>query len=100
MRDPHVQAAVLLVRSALHAVDEEGVATRDIAGAIGRHLALPVRSIAPEEALDHFGWLGGFFSLDVPASSTWTRKQLGWNPTHIKMIDDLEQGHYFRDRAA
>jgi nucleoside-diphosphate-sugar epimerase len=84
----------------LHAVDEEGVATRDIAGAIGRHLALPVRSVAPEEALDHFGWLGGFFSLDVPASSTWTRKQLGWNPTQIKLIDDLEQGHYFHDRAA
>jgi nucleoside-diphosphate-sugar epimerase len=84
----------------LHAIGDEGVPVRDIAGVIGRGLALPVTAVSPEKAADHFGWLGGFFSLDVAASSTWTRQQLGWQPTHIKLIEDLEQGHYFPDRAA
>jgi hypothetical protein len=73
---------------------------RDIAGAIGRHLTLPVTGVAPEKAFDHFGWLGGFFSLDVPASGTLTRELLGWRPTQQGLLDDLEQGHYFHDRAA
>ena len=84
----------------LHAVGDEGVPARDIAGAIGRHLTLPVTAVAPEKAFDHFGWLGGFFSLDVPASSTLTRELLGWQPTQQGLLEDLEQGHYFHDRAA
>jgi nucleoside-diphosphate-sugar epimerase len=81
----------------LHAVGDVGVPVREIADAIGRHLALPVAGIAPETAFDHFGWLGGFFSFDVPASSTLTRDLLGWQPTHLGLLDDLEQGHYFHE---
>jgi nucleoside-diphosphate-sugar epimerase len=84
----------------LHAIDDEGVPVRDIAGAIGRHLALPETTVPLEQAVDHFGWLGVFFSLDVPASSTLTRELLGWRPTRPGLLDDLEQGHYFHDRAA
>jgi len=84
----------------LHAVGDEGVSVRDIAGAIGRHLTLPVTGVAPEKAFDHFGWLGGFFSLDVPVSSTLTQELLGWQPTQQGLLEDLEEGHYFRDRAA
>jgi nucleoside-diphosphate-sugar epimerase len=84
----------------LHAVGDKGVPVRDIAGAIGRHLTLPVTAVAPEKAFDHFGWLGGFFSLDVPASSTLTQELLAWQPTQQGLLEDLEQGHYFHDRAA
>lgn len=84
----------------LHAVGDEGVPVRDIAGAIGRHLTLPVTAVAPERAFDHFGWLGGVFSLDVAASSTLTQERLGWQPTQQGLLEDLEQGHYFHDRAA
>jgi nucleoside-diphosphate-sugar epimerase len=84
----------------LHAIGDEGIPVRDIAGVIGRRLALPVTAISPDKAADHFGWLGGFFSLDAPASGTWTRQQFGWQPTHLTLIEDLEQGHYFHDRAA
>jgi nucleoside-diphosphate-sugar epimerase len=79
----------------LHVVGEEGIATRDIAEIIGRHLDVPVVAVPTEAAFDHFGWIGGFFALDVPASSTLTRQRLGWEPTHIGLVDDLEQGHYF-----
>ncbi|HEU4729385.1 MAG TPA: hypothetical protein VFT22_15895, partial [Kofleriaceae bacterium] len=81
--------------SVFHAVAEEGVPTRDIAHVIGRHLDLPVVSIAPEDAGEHFGWIGGFFAADIPASSALTRERLGWEPVHPGLIADLEAGHYF-----
>ena len=84
----------------LHAIGDEGVPVRDIAAVIGRHLALPVTSVAPESAAEHFGWLGMFFSLDVPASAAITRERFGWDPTRQGLLDDLEEGHYFHDRAA
>ncbi|AGB23765.1 nucleoside-diphosphate-sugar epimerase [Mycobacterium sp. JS623] len=84
----------------LHAIGDEGVPVRDIAAAIGRHLGVPVAAVPTEKALDHFGWLGTFFSLDVPASSVQTRELLGWQPTRLGLLDDLDEGHYFRERAA
>ena len=85
-----------------HGVAEEGVPTRDIAEVIGRHLGVPTASIAPEEAPEHFGWIGGFFAADVPASSALTRERLGWEPVEAGLIADLEAGHYFQaeQRAA
>ena len=80
----------------LHGVAEEGVASRNIAEVIGRKLGLPVESVPPEAASAHFGWLGRFFAIDQPASSATTQKSMGWNPTHPGLIDDLEEGHYFR----
>jgi nucleoside-diphosphate-sugar epimerase len=55
--------------SRLHAVGDEGVAFREIATTIGRHLDVPVRSIAPEDAVEHFGFLALLVSLDNPTSS-------------------------------
>jgi nucleoside-diphosphate-sugar epimerase len=74
-----------------HAVAEEGVKLRDISEVLGRRLKLPVKSIAPEEAFDYFGWLGIFAGFDVPASSALTKKRLGWQPTGPGMIADLER---------
>jgi nucleoside-diphosphate-sugar epimerase len=82
--------------STLHAVAEEGIAIRDIAEVIGRQLHLPVVSIAPEEAAEHFSWLANFLALDSPASSTLTRELMGWQPSHPGLIADLDQGHYFK----
>jgi nucleoside-diphosphate-sugar epimerase len=84
--------------SVLHGAAEEGVPVRAIAESIGRHLDLPAASIAPEDAGEHFGWLGGFLAIDVLASSALTRELLGWEPTRPGLIDDLAQGHYFRER--
>ena len=83
--------------STLHGVADEGVPIRDIAGVIGRHLGLPVVSIPPEDAAEHFTWLAGFLGIDSPASSALTQELLGWHPAHPRLIADLEQDHYFRD---
>lgn len=81
--------------STLHAVAEEGVAIRDVAEVIGRHLDVPVRAISAEDAGAHFTWLAGFLGADSPASSAPTRALLGWEPTHPGLLDDLDKGHYF-----
>ena len=81
--------------SRLHAVGDEGVPFREIAAVIGRHLNLPVVSIAPEQADAHFGFLGSLVSLDNPTSSLQTQELLGWKPTHPGLIEDLDEGHYF-----
>jgi len=81
--------------STLHAAAEEGVPIREIAEVIGRHLELPVVSISPEDAGEHFTWMGGFLALDAPASGELTRELLDWQPTHPGLIEDLDQGHYF-----
>jgi nucleoside-diphosphate-sugar epimerase len=74
-----------------HAVAEEGVTLRAIAEVLGRRLKVPVKSIAPEEAPAHFGWLAMFAGRDLPASSELTRRKLGWMPTGPGLIADLEQ---------
>jgi nucleoside-diphosphate-sugar epimerase len=85
--------------STLHAVADEGVPIREIAEVIGRHLDIPVVTIAPEEAGEHFSWLGHFIGLDSPASSVLTRELMRWEPTHAGLIADLDEGHYFRPAA-
>jgi nucleoside-diphosphate-sugar epimerase len=83
--------------SVLHAVADEGVPIRDIAEVIGRQLQVPVVSISPEDAGEHFGFLAAFLALDSPVSGALTRELMGWQPTHPGLIDDLNQGHYFND---
>jgi nucleoside-diphosphate-sugar epimerase len=72
-----------------NAVDEEGVAAKDIAAAIGRGLGVPTASLTPEQASAHFGWLAHFVSFDLPASSAWTRERLGWRPSGPSLLEDL-----------
>src|ERR1700689_1119622 len=60
--------------STLHAVADEGVPIRDIAEVISRHLNLPVVSISPGDAGEHFSWLAGFLATDAPASGALTRE--------------------------
>lgn len=95
----HVTDTVHLFRLALekgrhgaryHAVDEQGVAMRDIAEAIGARLNLPVRSIAPEAAADYFGPIAGLATLDLAASSDLTREALGWRPRGPSLLSDLQ----------
>jgi len=86
--------------STLHAIGDAGVPIREVAEVIGRHLGVPVRAITPDDAAAHFTWLANFIGVDSPASSALTREMLGWQPTNIGLIADLDQGHYFDTPAA
>jgi nucleoside-diphosphate-sugar epimerase len=78
-----------------NAVQEEGVSAREIAETIGKGLKVPAVSISPEKAGEHFGWFAHFAALDMPATSEWTRKTLGWVPTGPGLIEDLTNMKYF-----
>lgn len=78
-----------------HGVGDEGVAFRTIAETIAGHLGLQAISVTPEEASDHFGFLGLLVQLDNPTSSALTQERLHWRPQHPGLIDDLDEGHYF-----
>ena len=80
-----------------HAVAEEGVRFRDIAEVIGRRLSIPVVAKSPEEASEHFGWLGVFAGLDCPASSALTQERLRWRPVETTMLSDLERASNLED---
>lgn len=80
-----------------HAVAEEGVPLKDIAAAIGRGLNVPILSIAPEQAQEHFGFLGFFAGRDAHISSVQTRAKLGWNPTGPDLLTDLRNMRYTQD---
>ena len=91
----HARDAAALFRLALekapagsswHAVDDEGDAVVDMVAVIARRLGIGSESV-PAEA---FGPLGQIWALDQPASSAITREQLGWTPTHPKLLADLE----------
>ncbi len=84
----------------LHAVGDEAIPVREIAGTIGAGLGLPVTSIPLDSAPGHFGFLGAFFAVDCPASSALTQALLGWRPVQPGLIADLGQGHYFESAAA
>ena len=79
-----------------HAVADEGIAFRDIAGVIGKRLSLPVVSKTAEEAQEHFGWMSRFAASESSGSSLRTRELLGWEPKGPGLIADLDQPHYFK----
>ncbi len=77
------------------AAAEEGIAVREIAEIIGRHLGIPAESVPADRAADHFKGFP-FITLDLLMPETRTRESLGWEPVHPGLIADLEEGHYFR----
>ena len=83
-----------------HAVAEEGVPLRKIAEAIGRGLKVPTVSLSTEQAGEHFGWLAHFMGFDLPSSSALTQQRLGWRPTQIGLMDDLDQARDFEPENA
>jgi nucleoside-diphosphate-sugar epimerase len=94
----HVSDAARLYRLVLekgttglryNAVAEEGVSAKAIAEAIGTGLNVPVQSMTPEEAQEYFGWMIGFASANLIASSALTQERLGWRPSGVDLLTDL-----------
>jgi len=79
-----------------HASAEEAITVKSIAEAIGKQLSLPVKSVAPEAAAEHFGWFAHMAAIDCPSSSQWTREILNWQPAHSTLLADIENGIYTR----
>lgn len=78
-----------------HVVGDAGVTLKEIATVIGRKLGVPVRSVSAEDAPEQFGWMARFAQLDARASCELTQQWLGWAPTEIGLLEDMETGTYF-----
>lgn len=79
-----------------HAVAEEGVAFKEIAAVIGERLNVPVKSIAREEANNHFTWFTHFAEMDLNSSSEKTKEKLGWKPKQHGLLNDIDSLNYFK----
>lgn len=77
-----------------NAIGDTGIEVKKIAELIGKKLNKPAVSLSGEQMTKHFEWMSGFISFDSPATSFRTQEQLGWKPTHIGLLEDVEQ-HYF-----
>lgn len=76
-----------------NAVAEEGIPFKDIAGAIGKGLGLPVAGLVGEAVEKHFTWFAHFASLHCAASSA-KAAALGWRPKQIGLLNDLEENYF------
>jgi nucleoside-diphosphate-sugar epimerase len=83
-----------------HAAAEEGVPFKDIATTIGNGLKLPTVSVTGDDVAKHFDWFAGFAGMNLAASSAWTRKTLGWTPTHPGLLEDIADAGYCDPVAA
>ncbi|SDF87654.1 Nucleoside-diphosphate-sugar epimerase [Dyadobacter soli] len=81
----------------LHAAAEEGVPFREIAGAIGTGLGLPVVSKTGDAATAHFTWFEHFAAIGCVASSAKTRAALGWEATAPDLLTDIAAAGYLSD---
>ncbi|WP_313533620.1 SDR family oxidoreductase [Sphingobacterium athyrii] len=80
-----------------HAVAEEGIQLKKVAAEIAERLRIPLVSLNPEEAEQHFSWFTHFAKLDNQSSSARTRKALDWNPVHPTLLEDLKGSYYFSE---
>ncbi|HEY4289258.1 MAG TPA: SDR family oxidoreductase [Puia sp.] len=78
-----------------HGVGEQEITFKAIAEAIGKKLKIPVASLTPDEAAEHFGWFSRFAAIDCPASSQLTQQRLNWRPTHSTLLEDMAGNVYF-----
>ena len=99
----HRNDAAIILRLALekgtagatyHAVAEQGVSFKDITAVISKKLQLPVKGESPEEAAGDLGFLGHVIAMDNPTSSDHTQKELGWHPTQLGLLADIEANYF------
>ncbi|ANI90602.1 3-beta hydroxysteroid dehydrogenase [Arachidicoccus ginsenosidimutans] len=79
-----------------NAVGDTGIELKQIAELIGETLDLPVKSVSGEEMTKHFDWMSRFITMESIATSFKTQEQLGWQPTHIGLLEDMRE-NYFKD---
>ncbi len=82
--------------SRFHAVANEGMAFREIAGYIGEGLQVPTQSLNAEQASAHFSWLSSFAATDNPVSANATMQGLNWRPEQATLQEEWAKGYYIQ----
>lgn len=75
-------------------IGDKGIELKTIATLIGEMLNLPVKSVAGNELAKHFEWMSNFITMETMATNSKTQEQLGWQPAHIGLLDDMKQNYF------
>ncbi len=75
-------------------IGDNGIALRDMALLIGEKLNVPIKSLKDEEIDSHFDWMGRFIRFDSYATNQKTKELLDWEPTHIGLLEDMEENYF------
>ncbi|EED18608.1 NAD dependent epimerase/dehydratase, putative [Talaromyces stipitatus ATCC 10500] len=76
----------------------ENVLTKDFMTTIGKKLNVPVEGKPQADVNQALGFFGHLLGHHNPTSSEKTQKTLGWTPTQIGLIADLEQNYFLQLR--
>src|SRR5262249_25438782 len=84
-----------------HTSSASGITTKSIAEAISRVAGLggKITSLDTEEAKKLFGHWASFWSINNQSSGRKAMRNLGWHPTGISMLEDIEHGSYAKKRV-
>ena len=74
---------------ALHAVAENGISTKDLAGWIGDELGMPTTKVPKEEAMGHFGFIGMLLGMNNYTTAEKTKEWTGWSPSGPGLLADM-----------
>lgn len=75
-------------------VGDDAIETKTIAELIGKQLNLPVQSLSGEALVNHFDWMARFISFEGAATGFKTQEALGWKPTHIGLLEDMQENYF------
>ncbi|WP_437919352.1 SDR family oxidoreductase [Sphingobacterium sp. LRF_L2] len=75
-------------------VGDTRIKLKTIATLIGDTLHLPVVSLSGDKLTKHFEWMSHFIASDSPATNLKTQEQLGWKPTEIGLLEDMQQNYF------
>jgi len=75
-------------------VGDQAIETKTIAELIGKQLQLPLQSVSGEAIAAHFDWMSRFITFEGAAIGTQTQEQLGWKPTHIGLLEDMQENYF------
>ncbi|OUM53154.1 hypothetical protein BVG19_g2415 [[Candida] boidinii] len=77
-----------------HAIQEEGLTTKELAESIGEILNLPVKSVSPEDANKYFTVLDSQWGRDNYVSGEITKKAFDWTPNEATLLEDMKLPNY------
>src|SRR5690606_11771623 len=75
-------------------VGDQSIEIKTIDTLIGKQLQLPVQSDSGEDTVTHFDWMGRFITFEGAAIGSKTQEQLGWKPTHIGLLEDMQENYF------
>lgn len=84
-----------VVRDVFNVTATTEVSFRELTDAVAATMGLPVREMEKAEAVATAGPLiAGFFSDRIRAASGKARRELGWVPTEVGILEDIRNGSY------